>query len=256
MELQDILALYDRQQRIEIEFPGMQKEITPHVVRFVRPGSGMNFVLYSWLDDVDVEAVIREQVAFFRQWDQPFSWKVFDHDQPKNLGERLIQNGFVRQERDDIMILDLRNVQAALLEPVSADIHKIVRREQIQDVIHVEEQVWGRNFAWITERMGAHLELPGYLSVYVAYVAGDPACTGWTYFYEDSLFAGLWGGSTIAAYRGQGLYNAILAVRVQEAMQRGYRFLTIDAGPMSRPIVSKRGFRLLAYAHDYEWEGD
>jgi hypothetical protein len=256
MEPHEILALYDRQQRMEIEFPGMHKEITPYVVRFVRPGSGMNFVLYSHLDEENVEAVIQEQVAFFRQWDQPFSWKVYDHDKPHDLGKRLNKHGFVPDEHEAIMVLDLENVQPSLLEPVSADIRKIVSREQLQDVIRVEEQVWDGDFGWITERMGGHLELPGYLSVYMAYVNGEPACTGWTYFYEHSLFAGLWGGSTIAAYRAQGLYSAILGVRVQEAVQRGYRFLTIDASPMSQPIVSKRGFELLAYARDYEWKRD
>jgi GNAT superfamily N-acetyltransferase len=256
MEPHDILALYDRQQRIEIEFPGMHKETTPHVVRFVRPGSGMNFVLFSRLNEENVEAVIQNQVAFFRQWDQPFSWKVYDHDTPRDLGERLIRHGFVRQEREAIMVLDLGNVPPSLLEPVESDIRKIVSREKLQDVIRVEEQVWGREFDWIIERMGDYLELPGYLSVYVAYADNKPVCTGWTYFYEDSMFAGLWGGSTVAAYRGQGLYSAILAVRVQEAVRRGYRFLTIDASPMSQPIVSKRGFELLTYARDYEWKRD
>jgi hypothetical protein len=31
-------------------------------------------------------------------------------------------------------------------------------------------------------------------------------------------------------YRKRGLYTAVLAARVQEAIQRGYRFLTIEAG--------------------------
>jgi len=255
MQPDEILALYD-QHRIDIEFPGMHKEIAPHVVRFMRPDSGMNFVLYSRLNEVDVEDVIREQVAFFRQWDQPFSWKVYDHDKPHDLGKRLIKQGFVSHEREAIMVLDLKNVQPNLLVPVDTDIRKIVRREQLQDVIRVEEQVWGRDFAWITERMGDYLELPGYLSVYVAYVDNEPVCTGWTYFYQDGLFAGLWGGSTITAYRGQGLYSAILAVRVQEAVRRGYRFLTIDASPMSQPILSRRGFTLLTYARDYDWKVD
>ncbi|EQD40871.1 GCN5-related N-acetyltransferase, partial [mine drainage metagenome] len=56
------------------------------------------------------------------------------------------------------------------------------------------------------------------------------------------------GGATVPDYRGRGLYTALLAVRLQEAKRRGARFLTIDAGPMSRPIVEKYGFRLLTFA--------
>jgi predicted acetyltransferase len=74
------------------------------------------------------------------------------------------------------------------------------------------------------------------------------------YYHPHSQFADLWGGSTLPNCRGRGLYTAVLAARVQEAVQRGYRFLTIDASPMSRPIVARHGFRLLTYAHACEWK--
>jgi G:T-mismatch repair DNA endonuclease (very short patch repair protein) len=45
----------------------------------------------------------------------------------------------------------------------------------------------------------------------------------------------------------------VLAVRAQEARRRGYRYLTIDASPMSRPIVAKHGFQLLTFAHACNW---
>ena len=132
---------------------------------------------------------------------------------------------------------------------------RITERDQLDDVIRVEEQVWGRNFDWIKTRLGNHLEIPGYLSVYVAYVEGQPACSGWVYYHLNSQFASLWGGSTVPAYRQRGLYTAVLAARVQEAIRRGYRFLAIDASPMSRPIVAKHCFQLLTYAHACEWKG-
>jgi hypothetical protein len=124
----------------------------------------------------------------------------------------------------------------------------------LADVVEIETQVWGEDFDWIREQLGNNLERPGYLSVYVAYVEGKPACSGWTYYTPNGHFASLWGGSTVEAYRKQGLYTAVLATRVQEAIQRDYRFLTIDASPMSRPIVGRHGFRLLAYAHACEWK--
>jgi GNAT superfamily N-acetyltransferase len=106
---------------------------------------------------------------------------------------------------------------------------------------------------WITENLAADLEAPGYLSVYAAYVAGQPACAGWIYFHPNGQFADLWGGSTVPEHRGRGLYTAVLAARVQEAAARGYRFLTIDASPMSQPIVARYGFRLLTMAWECKW---
>lgn len=171
MTRQEVLDQFTREQRIEIEYPSMRKDVLPGCIRFVRSAPGISFVLYSQLDQANADAVIQEQVEYFTHLNQPFSWKVFN-----------------------------------------------------------------------------------YVSVYVAYADGQPACTGWTYFVPQGQLATLWGGSTVAEFRQRGLYTAILAVRVQEAIHRGCRYLTIDASPMSLPIVARQGFELLAYAQDFNWK--
>jgi hypothetical protein len=260
MNTAEILALYDQKQRIAIEYPGTIKEITPHVVRFTRPAPGMNFILYHSLDGADSAAVIAEQVAHFAPLGQPFTWKIFAHDGPAGLAERLIEAGFVADDDPGmVMVLDLAADPAppasALPEPTGVEIRQISRRDQLDDVIQIMEQVWGGSFAWIKQRLGDHLEIPGYLSVYAAYVDGQPACASWIYFSSRSQFASLWGGSTIERYRKRGLYTALLARRVGEARERGYRFLIIDASPMSQPIVASHGFQKLTVQVDYEWRG-
>jgi len=83
--------------------------------------------------------------------------------------------------------------------------------------------------------------------------------SAWVRFNPGSQFASLWGGSTLEQYRGQGHYTALMAVRAQEAARRGVRFLTVDASPMSRPILEKQGFRVISWANDYNCvlqEGD
>ena len=91
------------------------------------------------------------------------------------------------------------------------------------------------------------------IQFYMAYADGVPACAAWIRFHPGTQFASLWGGSTLPAYRRRGLYTAVLSVRAQEARRRGYRFLTIDASPMSRPIVAKHGFQVLTFAHACNW---
>lgn len=253
METQDLLALFDKEQRIEIEYPGMEKHVLPHVVRFVRPAPGMSFVLYSNVDEETVDAVVEEQIAYFSANKQPFEWKVYAHDRPPDLKERLVAYGFEAEEADAIMVLDVEEAPPSLLERVTADVRRI-ERDQLDDVIAVEEAVWSGSFEWIRQRMGGHLDVPGYLSIYVAYVEEKPACAGWICFHGNSQFASLWGGSTVPAYRKRGLYTAVLAARVQEAMARGYRFLTVDASAMSRPIVARHGFRQVTEAYACEWK--
>lgn len=256
IDLQKVLTDYDREMRVEIEYPEARKETLPEVVRFISPSPGMNFILYSCLNASNAEQVIQEQIEAFRQMGRPLSWKVYDHDQPSDLKERLVAQGFEQDEEPGaIMVLDLHDVHPALLAPVNLDVRRLQSSSQLEDVIWVEEQVWGGSFEWIRQRLGSHMALPGYLSVYVAYMDGKPACSAWIYFHTKSQFASLWGGSTLKEYRKRGLYSAILAARVQEARQRGYRYLTIDASSMSEPIVARYGFHLLDRACDYAWKG-
>jgi GNAT superfamily N-acetyltransferase len=254
VDIPSILKQFDQQQRIAIELPGVRKEVFPDLVRFVRPAPGMNFVEYSCIDEAMLDARIAEQIAYFAPLNQPFEWVVYDHDQPPALKQRLLAHGFVPDEPAALMALDLRAVPAALREPITADLRHLTRREQLEDVIAIEQQVWGGDFGWMRQRMGDHLEIPGYLSIFVAYVDLQPACAGWTYFHPSSQFAGLWGGSTLPEFRKRGLYTAVLAARVQEASQRGYRYLTIEAGPMSQPIVAAHGFQLLTMTSSYGWQ--
>jgi hypothetical protein len=43
-------------------------------------------------------------------------------------------------------------------------------------------------------------------------------------------------------------------VRLQEAKARGVKYLTVDASPMSRPILEKFGFEFIANTHACKWK--
>jgi GNAT superfamily N-acetyltransferase len=247
------LALYDREQRREIEYPGMTREALPRVVRYVRPAPGMSFVLYSDLDESTADAAIVEQVTYFGALGTSFEWKVYAHDRPADLAQRLAARGFALEEPDAIMVLDVAGAPEVLLAEPAADVRRLTDPAQLADVVSILEPVWGGDFNWVYERLGEHMAIPDYLSVFVAYAEGQPACAGWIY-YSPGHFAGLWGGSTLEAYRGRGLYKAVLAARAREARGRGVPYLTIDAGPMSRPIVARYGFETITHATACEWK--
>lgn len=248
---QEILALFDREMRQEITYPDMRKDRLPWGVRFVRPAPGMSFIGYHHLDKDSTAAAIAEQIAFFKDCNQPFSWSVYAHDAPADLETRLVAQGFTPDDPAALMVVDLHEVQPILLKPTEVDIRRITRREQLGDVIQVLEQVWDNHFDWIWDRLGNHLEIQGYLSIYVAYVENIPTSVGWTYYHTGSHFASLFGGSTLTRLRGRGYYTAILAQRVQEAKQRGYRYLVVETTPLSQAIVSRYGFWQLSTAQDF-----
>jgi len=256
MNIQEILALYDEQERQQGEHPSYVREVTPEVIRAVskRP-ERLSFVIYSQLNEANADQMIAAQIARFQEWGgYGFEWKLYDHDQPADLKERLLAHGLEADETEGLLVLDLTDCPPVYLQPVTADVRRI-GVDQVRDVTTVQEVVWGENFDWLEVQLRENLALqPDFWSIYVAYVDNKPACAAWTNFPTNSEFAGLWGGSTLAEYRNQGLYTAVVAARAQEAIQRGYRFLMVDASPMSRPILLKRGFKLLTYTTPCTWK--
>lgn len=258
---EDLRRLFDRHQRAGNFHPEAQKEVIERpyggsIVRFLRQPPRMSFIAYSRLDPADLDAAITQQIADLRADHRPFEWLVMDHDSPPALPGRLRARGFDDGGEDSpIMLLDLREAPAVLLAPVQPDVRPITTRAGLEDVIAVLEGVYGGSYAWVRERLGGHLEIPGYISVYVAYVDNQPVSAAWTYFTPNSPFAGLWGGATLETFRGRGLYTSLLAARAQEAVQRERRYLYLDASDMSQRVVARLGFSELGRLHSFEWKG-
>jgi hypothetical protein len=214
----------------------------------------MNFIEYAWLENADIDAVIRDQVEHFLPLGQPFEWNVWGHDQPEDLSVYLAKHNFCpNDDPGSVMVFDLEHAPAVFQLPVHATIQRLTHPSQLKEVIQIEEEIWGGSFDWIHKRMGGHMKIPGYLSIYVAYCDGVPASTAWIYFHSNSLFASLFGGSTRAPFRGRGLYKSLLEARLLEAAQRGYRFVDIDSNANSRPIVERHGFRFLTTSLSYQF---
>ena len=257
MNRYELLSLFDRDERREATFYNSLREETPHVVRF-RPRPGMKggcWILYSRLTPENADRVIEEQVADFERLGLEFEWKLYAHDQPPDLRERLVAHGFAIEEAEALMILDLAQISETLLEPVTHDIRRITDPEQIYAaVIAVHEEIWQEKQGWLAEELAQELRLDGeHISFYAGYVDDRPVCSAWIRFSARGQIASLWGGSTLPPYRKRGFYTALVATRAQEALRRGCRFLTIDASPMSRPIVARHGFQLLTYTYPCRW---
>ncbi len=259
MELHELLALYDLEERINAEWPTMQREEAGPVVRH-RPADTAArrescFIAYTRLDVDTADRAIEEQIRYGRSLGLKVGWKLYEHDQPADLNARLLLHGFTADELESIMALELSEAPVALLQPVNMDIRRIHDPELLSDVEAVEQAVWDEDQSGIIAYLGEALrDFPEKMSVYAGYHDDLPVSVAWLYIEEGRPFASLWGGSTLAGYRKRGYYTALLAVRVQEAIRRGARFLTIDASPMSRPIVHRFGFRQITTACDYVWE--
>ena len=251
-----MIALYDQDQRKDVEYPHMRREVTPNVVRHIDTSDfGKGILSDSQLNETNAEDTIREQVSYFENIGQNFEWKLFDYDQPSDLKERLGSYGFIVEEAEAIMVLDLEDAPEILWQPILHNVQRILDPEKLADVQFIEGQVWNEDSSWVLSFLGDALRnYPDQMSVYVAYVNEQPASAAWIFFPSHSQFASLWGGATISTFRKQGLFTALLAVRAQEARSHQVRYLTVDAMPMSRPILEKLGFEVIAYSYPCQWK--
>jgi len=256
MNKKNLLIRYDKDLRLRIMYPEARKEITNHVVRFVRKAPGMNFVSFTFANESRLHNVIHQELDYFLPLEQPFTWKVYDHDLLPSLKDELLTHGFAPDnDPAAVMVLDVKHAPPASHPSSTADIRRIDTVEGLKDIIYVLDKVWGGQNTWVNDRLGSHLQIPGYLSVYAAYVNEEPASIAWTYF-PRGQFATLFAGSTLPEYRRQGLYTSLLERRLKEIRERGYRYAVVEAGAMSQPIVAKRGFQHLTTVYDYEWKGN
>lgn len=256
MNKSELIALYDQDQRINVLYPDMRREVTAEVVRHINTsGRGEGMIIHSRLNEANAEEIIGQQVRHFERINQDFEWKLFDYDQPPDLKDRLAANGFTIEEAEALVVLDLEDAAGVLWGAIEHDVKRIVDPAQLVDVQTIEEQVWEEDSSWVVDYLGGALShYPDQMSVYAAFIDGQPASAAWIYFPENSQFASLWGGATVRGYRERGLYTALLAVRLQEAKRRGVRYLTVDASPMSRPILEKYGFEKIADTVPCKWK--
>lgn len=129
-------------------------------------------------------------------------------------------------------------------------VQEITNEKGIQDIINLEQTVWGTSFKQLGEKfIRDKAREPNSLYLYGVYENSQLISGAWMYIEPDSSFASLWGGSTLPSFRGKGCYTALLEVRAKKAFELGHPILTVDASPMSRPILKKNVFVCIALTH-------
>jgi GNAT superfamily N-acetyltransferase len=230
--------------RYEADDPIAVREEVPPIVRLVNHKQRRATVVYSQLNSANAEAVIRRELVHHQALGYHFEWSHYAHDRPVDVAERLCAQGFVAEEPEALMVLDLAQAPAALLDLPEQAVRKLTNTDELVQTLPCFAYLWGNNAHWLAgmliDTVRRH---PERLSIYVAYVADEPASVAWVRYSPGKPCAGLYGGATREHYRRRGLYSALVAARAREAQTRGIRYLTIGALPTSRPTVASFGFK-------------
>lgn len=250
-EQRDILDLWDFERRTVL-YPGVTRFADGAVVRDVSADGKSGEIVYSSCAVEEVDRVIERQIQTARSEAYELEWKVYGHDRPHCLGERLAAAGFEAGEPEAFLVCRASHEAWDRFGAHRSDIRRVTTREGLRDYQIVREEVCGKDCEEEIARYGFLLEHhPDNMSVYVAYVDDEPAACGRIYFHGGSRFAGLYGGNTRERFRRQGLFTQMVAVRIREALGRGIVNICVDALPTSEPILKKRGFESVTHTQPF-----
>ncbi|RPK88899.1 MULTISPECIES: GNAT family N-acetyltransferase [Streptomyces] len=251
--------LFDRAMREHArpEGPGVRVERAGPLVRQVGGPEDWNGVVWSdpALDAAGADAAIRAQIEHYTALGhEEFEWKLYSHDRPADLGDRLRAAGFVPDPPETLLVAP---VEAPASRPGSGVPEGVVLRP-VTDAAGVElmarahERAFGTDAGRLRRQVLARLEQAGDDFVAIVATAGEePVSSARMELYPGTGFAGLWGGGTVAEWRGRGLYRALVAHRAAVAAERGYRYLQVDASDLSAPILARLGFSALGTTTPY-----
>lgn len=228
------------------------------VIRLIEP-SGLGHVCYTAIGElangVPDELILRERDLFASRG-AAVEWTLHSNDRPADLPARLRAAGFISTVGGMVMVADV--AELARLDPLGAPgvrLREVTTSADFKRIAALYGEVWGFDHTLtLAGLLREQHDLPDSITMVVAETGGDELVSaGWVRFIDGSGFATLWGGSTAAAWRGRGIYRALVAYRARLAQRRGYRHLQVTASRESRPILERLGMVAVATAMPHMW---
>ena len=262
----DLLSAYDSQLREEAETStASQWHRHGPILRAIYSHGG--FVTYrdlAGLEGAALDEVIADTVRWFRDETDvaSFEWKSRGHDAPADLPARLEAHGLVADALETVMI----GAAERLDQPVELPAGVVVRRagdggDLLADLTAasaLQTEVFGNDAGPAPADLAERITAFPHLSEHWLALGpdGDVVCAGRLDVVPGTEFAGLWGGGTRPAWRGQGIYRALVAARARSALRLGARYLHSDCTDMSRPILERSGLVAVTTTTPYNWTRD
>lgn len=242
IQMSELLNKLDEERR-RLARDGEIIEILPHITR-ISDGSGSHHsVIFSSLTEQNADEIIGEVINHYRKLGAEFEWKVYAHDRPADLLDRLRQRKFEIGPLESVLTLDLSNPPGWINAPME---HSVTRVDRIEDVALFRiaaEAIFGKDYSYTANALEESIRAGSTQHRgYIAMEDGRAVSIGRLYTHPRSAFGGLYGGGTLKTHRGRGFYRAVIAARAHDAIRLGARYLIVDALPTSRPILLRLGF--------------
>ncbi|USX49284.1 GNAT family N-acetyltransferase [Lentzea sp. HUAS12] len=199
----------------------------------------------------DLDDLIARQRDFFTERGQSVEWKTWGHDTPADLPGRLEAAGFESEGRETVLV----GLAEEMARPVELDGIVVREARGVADVHRLAltaTTVFGRGHDWLIDRLLEKADDPNVVAV-LAEANNLIVSSSRIEVVAGTEFAGLWGGGTLPEWRGKGIYRALVAYRARLAVERGVKYLQVDATEDSRPILERLGFVPVTTTTGYVW---
>jgi GNAT superfamily N-acetyltransferase len=224
------------------------------------PIPGPNSVSWIRCEPDEVDEVVKEARATFEARNLPFTWVIDPGTQPPDFATRLAAHGFrpnPRGEEVAVMVLpagatlDAPTVPGIEIHDGLADLAKFRAADDVAAEafmsVHLGDDP---DLVAMQERRRLDAIAAGNIRLLLATVDGEPGGAGSVTLFPPRA-AIINGGSVRPAFRGRGVYRALVVARLEIARREGAAGLVVWGGSMSQPILSQLGFQPVSWRRFY-----
>ncbi|MET0763456.1 MAG: GNAT family N-acetyltransferase [Blastococcus sp.] len=245
MDLPAVLTAFDEQMRRHpVAGPGGRVETEERLTRTVGTDGSWSAVVWSDLTEADADEAIAAAVAGAAG---SLEWKLYSHDRPADLPDRLKAAGFQPEPVETLLVAEIADLELPVRPPDGMRVTTVEDPAEVDTMLRVHLDVFGSVHPSTEQAVRASLTLrPRPIEAVIVWAGDQAVSAGRVEFHEGTEFASLWGGGTLPEWRGRGVFRALVGHRALLARDRGFRYLQVDAMPTSRPILERMGFHPLA----------
>ncbi|MET3350296.1 UNVERIFIED_ORG: hypothetical protein ABID57_001983 [Arthrobacter sp. UYEF1] len=163
-----------------------------------------------------LDRLIVEQRDYFACRGEAVEWKTRAHDLPNDLESRLGAAGFVPEDRETVLVGESAAMAGGTATAEGIRVRLARERPDLERIAAMKSEVWAADYSWVATDLHDRLaSAPENLVVFMAEASGEVVSAAWLEVNPGTDFAGLWGGSTLPAWRGRGIYKATVSARAR-----------------------------------------
>jgi len=257
---QTLLSVYDEQLRTDAETPSALSVTVHGPLRLVTFARGRGFVTYRDLggaDEAGIRDLVAATVAHYAADPEvtEVEWKSRGHDHAPGLHEALVDAGFAPEDPESIMMGEARLLAVDVALPAGVTLRTVTDEADVRAMSAMADEAFGDPVSdERAESLLRRLALRDGMELWVADADGVMVSAGRLEPVENSVVAGIWGGSTLVPWRGKGIYRALTAARARSALGLGKTVIHSDSTEFSRPILERSGLVKVSTTTPYSWK--